>query len=273
MKKKYYHLVLLILLVISSFPIYWMLRVSFASNSELFAGLQLVPKSVEWLHFFNLFQHSHFLQPIGNSFLITLVSLLLVLAFGIPSAYILSNQRFFFPLDKFFLAWTFLVRILPPITFALPLFILMNKLNLLHTFIPIVSAHVLVNLPFVIWFMILFFNKIPVELEESARVDGASDWSIFIKIVFPLVLPAVATASIFSFMASWNEYIYGVIFIQSPAQFTLPLKLATMNSEQELLQWGEVAAGGVLSLLPVVIITIFLQKYLVSGLTAGAVKE
>ena len=149
----------------------------------------------------------------------------------------------------------------------------MNNTGLLNTKIPIILAHVLVNLPLVIWFMMAFFSSVPEEIEESARIDGATEFAIYYKVILPLVLPGIAAVTILSFMASWNEYLYSVIFIQSPSDFTIPLKLATLNSEQELTEWGKVASGGFVSMIPVLLTAVFMQKHLMSGLTAGAVKE
>ena len=104
-------------------------------------------------------------------------------------------------------------------------------------------------------------------------VDGASEWQMFTKIVLPQVLPGLTAVGILSFMTSWNEYLYGVIFVQDPQNFTIPLLLSTMNSEQELTQWGMVASGGVISLIPVLFFVIFAQNFLISGLSSGAVKE
>ena len=131
----------------------------------------------------------------------------------------------------------------------------------------------MINIAFIVWFMISFFITLPEEMEDSARIDGASEWQLLWKIIFPLVLPGVASVAILSFMTSWNEYLYGVIFVQSPRNYTLPLILATLNSEQELAEYGLIAAGGVISLIPILLFVIFAQNYLISGLSSGAVKE
>jgi ABC-type glycerol-3-phosphate transport system permease component len=165
-----------------------------------------------------------------------------------------------------------LTRVLPPIAFAIPLYTMMNKMNLMGTMIPIIASHVLLSIPFIIWFLISFFAGIPVDLEESAKVDGAGEFVTFYKIILPLIAPGVAAVTILSFMTSWNEYMYAVIFVQSPKRFTIPLILATMNSEQEVAQWGLIAAGGIMSLIPILIFVLFAQNYLISGLSNGAVK-
>lgn len=255
------------------FPTYWMLSIAIRSDKELGGIIALVPKSFTFKHLIGIFAEENFALAIFNSLIITIVSLSLALFVGVCCSYILSRARFNFKGKKAFLLWILLVRILPPIAFVLPLYILMNSYGILNTKIPIILAHTLINIPFIIWFMMSFLSGIPKELEESAKIDGASEWQIFRLVILPLVLPGIAAVTIFSFMTSWNEYLYGVVFVQSPKSFTIPLKLATLNSEQELIEWGKVASGGIISLIPVTLATIFMQKYLISGLTAGSVKE
>ncbi|WP_246021263.1 carbohydrate ABC transporter permease [Paenibacillus lentus] len=255
------------------FPIYWVTVIATQNSSDLFSKVSLLPSSITLQHLLDIFAEDHYVLPLFNSILITMCSLLVVLLFGVSSAYVLGGRTFKVAFKKTLLIWILLVRVLPPITFALPLYIIMNNVGLLDTKLPIILAHVLVNIPLVIWFMIGFFANVPDEIVESARIDGASEFQIYARVVLPLVVPGIAAVTILSFMASWNEYLYSVIFIQSPSDFTIPLKLATLNSEQELTEWGKVASGGIVSLIPVILIAMLMQKYLMSGLTAGAVKE
>lgn len=264
---------LALVLTVTLFPIYWMLVMATQRSADVLTDVTLWPKSITLEHFINIFAEDHYFIPFINSFIVTAVSLLIVLAFGLSSAYVLGRKAFRVPFKRTLLIWILLVRVLPPIAFALPLYILMNDAGLLNTKIPVILAHVLVNLPFVIWFMVTFFYTVPEEIEQSARIDGASDFLVFYKVVLPLVLPGIAAVTILSFMDSWNEYLYSVIFIQSPGDFTIPLKLATLNSEQELTEWGKVASGGIVSMVPVILTAVFMQKHLMSGLTVGAIKE
>jgi len=261
------------LLVWTLFPIYWMLSLSIRSGSELTGALSLFPHSFSLEHFQDLFENKNFGTSIKNSLIVTLVSLSLSLVFGLACAYILARARFKFKLKGPMLFWALLLRVLPPIAFALPLYIMMNDIGILATKIPLILSHMLINIPFIVWFMITFFESLPLEVEESAAVDGASENQLFTRIVLPQVLPGITAVGILSFMTSWNEYLYGVIFVQSPSQFTIPLTLATLNSEQELAQWGNIAAGGVLSLVPIAIFVIIAQNFLIAGLSSGAVKE
>ena len=255
------------------FPIYWMFSLALRGRGELFGALSLLPQSLTLDHFRDLFINKAFGQSIINSLTVTLISLSLALAFGLSCAYILARARFKFKIKGGMLFWVLLLRILPPIAFALPLYIMMSDAGLLSTKLPLILSHLLINIPFIIWFMISFFQALPEEVEESAAVDGARENQLFRLIVLPQVLPGLTAVAILSFMTSWNEYLYGAIFVQSPSQFTIPLTLSTLNSEQELAQWGNIAAGGVLSLVPIALFVIFAQNFLIAGLSGGAVKE
>lgn len=265
--------ILAILMIWTLFPIYWMLSLSIRGNQELSSALAIFPQSFSLEHFVDLFENKNFGTAMLNSLIVTCCSLTLSLIFGLCCSYILARARFRFGLKGPMLFWALLLRVLPPIAFALPLYIMMNDLGLLSTKIPIILSHMLINIPFIVWFMITFFENLPVEVEESASVDGATENQLFTRIVLPQVMPGITAVGILSFMTSWNEYLYGVIFVQSPSQFTIPLTLATLNSEQELAQWGNIAAGGVLSLIPIAIFVVIAQNFLIAGLSSGAVKE
>lgn len=261
------------LLVWTLFPVYWMLSLSVRENQELITSLSLIPKSFTVEHFIRLFERNNFSVAVMNSLQVTVISLAFSLFFGLACAYILARARFRYKLKGAMLFWVLLVRIIPPIAFALPLYIMMNNLGILSTKVPLILSHILINIPFIIWFMISFFSSLPEEIEESAEIDGATEMQLFLRIVVPLVLPGITAVAILSFMTSWNEYLYGVIFVQSPSNFTIPLSLATLNSEQELAQWGSIAAGGIVSLIPIAIFVVFAQNFLIQGLSSGAVKE
>lgn len=263
----------IVLLGWTLFPVYWMLSLSIRVDKELISSLSLLPKSFTLDHFISLFEKNNFSVAVMNSLQVTLISLIFSLFFGLACAYILARARFRYKLKGSMLFWVLLVRIIPPIAFALPLYIMMNSLGILNSKIPLVLSHILINIPFIIWFMISFFAGLPEEIEESAEIDGATEFQLFIRIVLPLVLPGITAVAILSFMTSWNEYLYGVIFVQSPSNFTIPLSLATLNSEQELAQWGSIAAGGIVSLIPIALFVIFAQNFLIQGLSSGAVKE
>ena len=262
-----------LLLLISLFPIYWLLAMAIRPTDEMRGHISLLPSSLTVEHFAQLFTGESFGQAIVNSLQTTFSSLVLSLLVGVCAAYVLARRRFRFGLKKPLTYWVLLVRVLPPVAFTIPLYIMFNKLGVLNTKLPVALACVLINVPLIIWFLISFFQDLPEEVEESAKVDGATEWQLFVRIVLPLVAPGIAAVSMLSFMYAWNEYTYTVIFTRSPANNTVPLALALLNTEDNLTNFGLVAAGGVISVVPITLFVIFAQNYLISGLSSGAVKE
>ena len=262
-----------LLLVIALFPIYWLVAMAIRPTSEMQGHISLIPQSLTIEHFISLFVSKGFGQAAINSLQTTLSSLVLSLIVGICAAYILARRRFRFGLKRPMTYWVLLVRVLPPVAFTIPLYTMFSKIGLLNTKIPVTLACVLINVPLIIWFLISFFQDLPEEVEESAKVDGATEWQLFRKIVLPLVAPGIAAVAMLSFMYAWNEYTYTVIFTRSPSNYTVPLALSVLNTEDNLTNFGLVAAGGVAAVIPITLFVIFAQNYLISGLSSGAVKE
>ena len=262
-----------VLLVVALFPIYWLVAMSIRETGEMQGQIPLLPQSLTFEHFANLFLNEGFGQATLNSLQTTLSSLVLSLIVGVCAAYVIARRRFQFKLKKLLTYWILLVRVLPPVAFTIPLYTMFSKIGLLNTKIPVTLACVLINVPLIIWFLISFFQDLPEEIEESARVDGATEMQMFLKIVLPLVAPGIAAVAMLSFMYAWNEYTYTVIFTRSPDNYTVPLALSLLNSEDNLTSFGLVAAGGVVSVIPITLFVIFAQNYLISGLSSGAVKE
>ena len=263
----------IVLLVISLFPIYWLVAMSIRPTDEMKGHISLIPRSLTGEHFTQLFDAEGFGQAIINSMQTTFGSLIISLLVGICAAYIIARRRFRFGLKKPLTYWVLLVRVLPPVAFTIPLYIMFNRIGVLNTKLPVMLACVLINVPLIIWFLISFFQDLPEEVEESAKVDGATEWQLFRKIVLPLVAPGIAAVAMLSFMYAWNEYTYTVIFTRTAANNTVPLALALLNTEDSLTNFGLVAAGGLISVIPITLFVIFAQNYLISGLSSGAVKE
>ena len=261
-----------ILLFLALFPIYWLIAMSIRPTNEMKGHISVLPHSLTAEHFRALFVERGFGTAILNSLQTTGISLVLSLVIGLCAAYVIARSRFHFGIKKPMSYWILLIRVLPPVAFTIPLYTMFNRLGVLNTKIPATLACVLINIPLIIWFMIGFFQDLPEEIEESAKVDGATEWQLFVKIVLPLVAPGIAAIAMLSFMYAWNEYTYSIIFVQSPANYTVPLSLALLNSEDNLTNFGLVAAGGVMSVIPITLFVIFAQNYLISGLSSGAVK-
>lgn len=262
------------LLLAALFPIYWMATIAVRENGEISGTgmIPLLPQSFTLEHFKRLFAEKNFAQALQNSAVVTLISMGISLAFGIACAYVLARRRFSFRGKTGLTYWVLLVRVLPPITFAVPLYVMFSRMGWLNSLIPEICACIFVNIPLTIWFLVSFFQELPLELEESAKIDGATEWQLFLRIVLPLVLPGIAAVAMLSFVYAWNEYTYSVIFVQSPGNYTVPLSLAILNTEDNILQYGLVAAGSIISIIPMALFVIFAQKYLIAGLSSGAVK-
>ena len=262
-----------VIVLASMFPGYWLLAVSLRPMDEMRESVSLVPSVLTFEHFTSLFTQKDFSRALVNSLEVAGVSLIFSLVFGICAAYVLTRNRFRFRAKKPFNFWILIVRILPPVAFTIPLYTMFNRLGILNTKIPATLSCVLINIPFIVWFMVSFFQKLPEDIEKSARIDGATEWQLFTKIVLPLAAPGIAAVTMLSFLYAWNEYTYSIIFVQSPKNYTIPLTLATLNSEDSLTNFGLVAAGGIMSVLPVLMFVAFAQNYLIAGLSGGAVKE
>ena len=233
----------LFFLMVSLFPIYWLVAMAIRPTDEMRGHIALIPQSLTGIHFAELFSAKNFGTAIINSLQTTFGSLFISLVVGICAAYIIARRRFRFGLKKPMTYWVLLVRVLPPVAFTIPLYIMFNKLGILNTKLPVLLACVLINVPLIIWFLIGFFQDLPEEIEESAKVDGATEWQLFRKIVLPLVAPGIAAVAMLSFMYAWNEYTYTVIFTRTPANNTVPLALSLLNTEDNLTNFGLVAAG------------------------------
>ena len=259
-------------LMFSLFPIYWLVAMAIRPTAEMRGHISLLPHSLTGIHFAELFTTRDFGTVIVNSLQTTLGSLLISLVVGICAAYIIARRRFRFGLKKPMTYWILLVRVLPPVAFTIPLYIMFNKFGFLNTKLPVLLACVLINVPLIIWFLISFFQNLPEEVEEIAKVDGATEWQLFCRIVLPLVAPGIAAVAMLSFMYAWNEYTYTVIFTRTAANNTVPLALSLLNTEDNLTNFGLVAAGGVVSVIPIALFVVFAQNYLISGLLSGSVK-
>ena len=262
-----------VILVIALFPIYWLLLMAVRPASQNMESISLIPKGITFEYFGQLFRDKGFDVALKNSLINSGISLVISLGLGLCTSYVLARKRFSFSIRKPMTGWILLIRVLPPVAFIIPLYIIFGKLGILETRLPIILACVLINLPLVIWFMLTFFKDVPEEVEESAKMDGASEWQIFYRIILPLVLPGIAAVAMLAFMYSWNEYTYSVILTRSPQNYTIPLALAVLNTEDNVTNFGLVSAGGITSFIPMALFVLFAQNYLISGLSSGAVKE
>ena len=219
--------------------------------------------------YFTLFLETDFLTWMKNSFLVSFVVTLTGVVLASTSGYALS--RFNFMGRRAVLSSLLMTQMFPATMLLLPFFILLAKLKLINSYLGLIIIYSSTVLPFCIWQMKGYYDTIPAALEEAARMDGCSRFSAFIKVILPVSAPALVITALFSFMASWSEYVVAAIVLQDPVLYTLPLGLKSFQASLAT-QWGLYAAGAVVVSIPVTILFISLSRFLVSGLTVGSVK-
>ena len=216
-----------------------------------------------------LFLETDFLTWLKNSFLVSFVVTITGVILASTSGYALS--RFNFMGRRAVLSSLLMTQMFPATMLLLPFFILLAKLKLINSYLGLIIIYSSTALPFCIWQMKGYYDTIPDALEEAARIDGCSRFSAFTKVILPVSAPALVITALFSFMASWSEYVVAAIVLQDPGLYTLPLGLKSFQASLST-QWGLYAAGAVLVSIPVTILFISLSRFLVSGLTVGSVK-
>ena len=216
-----------------------------------------------------LFLKTDFLTWMKNSFLVSFVVTLTGVVLSTTSGYALS--RFNFMGRRAVLSSLLMTQMFPATMLLLPFFILLAKLKLINSYLGLIIIYSSTALPFCIWQMKGYYDTIPDALEEAARIDGCSRFSAFTKVILPVSAPALVITALFSFMASWSEYVVAAIVLQDPGLYTLPLGLKSFQASLST-QWGLYAAGAVVVSIPVMILFISLSRFLVSGLTVGSVK-
>jgi len=260
-----------ILLVWGLFPIYWMALSSVKVDEEIYRiSPTWIPQNFTWDHYHELFSQFNFLRHMLNSAIIAISTTVISVLLGLPAAYGFSRYKFLG--SNIVLLTLLLIRLFTPAALIVPFYDMMSWMKLIDSPLSIILGVTVINLPFVLWIMKAFFDDFPKELEEAAKVDGGSHFRIFINIVLPCALPAIATVLLFSFTMGWNDFLFGLSFSQTIRSIPATVAISSMISGYKV-YWGAMMAGGTVLSIPVVVITLMLQKYFVKGLTLGAIKE
>jgi multiple sugar transport system permease protein len=263
---------LIVAVLIALLPVYWMLTVSLKAEADHFA----VPPiwfsfKPTWAHYYETF----FVRPFGRylltSTIVAIASTVLALLIGTLAAYSLARFKLPFELHERLSFWIISTRMFPPIVTIIPLFLMMRDLRLLNTIPALIIVYTGFNLPFVVWMMRGFFEELPRDLEEAAMVDGDSRWGALWRVVLPLVRPGLAATAIFCLIICWNEFLFALILTQTDAAITLPVGIAGRVTQYEI-KWGAMSAAGVVAMIPILVFAMAVQRYLVRGLSLGAVK-
>ena len=260
------HTTLLHFAVITLIPIIWIFDIALSPGNALGGE---IGDSYSSEHFSKILEGDSFWIWFRNSLIVSIGTSLLGLVIAIPAGYAFSRYKFT-GRDVSMFAFL-LVQMFPGIIILVPYFLVMKTLGLLNSHLGLILAYCVTALPLCVWMLKGFFDTVPRELEEAATLDGCNQFQVFTKVVLPLSMPAVAVTALFSFLAAWNEFLLALTFNTSNDMYTLPVGLASLISSTGQ-AWGDFAAASILVSLPVALLFLFFQKFLIEGLSAGGVK-
>ncbi|TJY42237.1 carbohydrate ABC transporter permease [Cohnella pontilimi] len=248
-------------------PILWILRTSFTTKAVAY---QIPPK---WFvtptldNYRAIFSNNPFGKYFLNSMVISLVSTLIAVFLGAMAAYWIARSS---KGGNFLRIAVLVTQMLPPIVMVIPIFLMVKSLGMLDKWETLIITYLSFNLPYMIWLLIGFFETIPKDLDEACEMDGCTKMRAFTKVVLPLAAPGIMAAGILSFLLAWNEFLFALVLTGTGSR-TLPVAIANMETQQGVMI-AELCASTVIIILPVVILSLFIQKYLVNGMTTGSIK-
>lgn len=253
-------------------PIFWQILTSIKVNDDISAIPNVyLPNRFTAEHYSQLFSRRPFFRYILNSAVVASISTILCLVVGAPAAYVLTRMNL--PGEKLILTGILIITLFPYVLLFLGLLEIVKLVGLGNNYLALIIPYTAINLPLTILVMRSFFQQLPQDLEDAAKIDGYKIWGMLINILLPMTLPALATTGILTFIFSWNEYIFALTFITDEAKKTIPVATAQLGGASLFdIPYGPIAAATVLGTLPLVILVLIFQRQIVQGLTAGAVK-
>lgn len=268
--KLLFFLLALLVCIPMLFPLYWIIISSLKSDTEIFSKVQTFwPKTIMWQNYVKQFEAPGMMTAIKSSFVVSTASMVISMLLSVPAAYGLA--RFRMRLRKPFIMTFLVTQMLPTSLMLTPLFLIYSRLNLLNNYWSAILSTATISIPFVVLILRPIFAAIPRELEEAASIDGCSGFAAFVRIILPIAKNGTVTAMCFSFVYAWNDLIYSITF--NTKDYLRPLTTMIYNYINMYgTQWNMIMAYGVILVLPVLVMFIFLQRYIVDGLVSGAVK-
>lgn len=264
-KRVVFYVVLILILFIFLFPFVWMVIASFKTNAQITNPRKVFSFDFTLLNYQKVFSRYNFFKPILNSLIIAVASTILGLVLGLPASYAIARMN-----ARKTSVIILIIRFIPGIAFLLPWYIFFSKLGIADTHLALILCHLLINIPFIVWVMIPYFEAIPKDLDEAAKIDGAYTWQIFMRVLLPLSGPGIVTTSLLSFIFSWNNFVFSLVLAGGKTK-TLALSLYSFITYATI-DWGALMAASIIITLPILLISLLTQKYIIQGLTAGAVK-
>lgn len=264
------YVVLAVFTAFALVPVLWMVSTAFKTTQEtMTTPPSWIPSEISFGSFGRLWNQYPFLEWFENSFVITIASMIVCVAFACLAGYGLTRYAFWGRGSM--ITFILVTQMFPSVMLLVPFYSLIAKFGLIDTRLGLILVYTSFTMPFCTWMMYGFFKALPLELDEAARIDGARAWQTFTRIILPLTVPGIASTSIYAFITAWNEYMFAFILTRSPEMRTLSVGIAEMNGYQQVL-WNDMMAASIIASLPLIGLFAVLQKFFVGGLTAGAVK-
>ena len=269
-----FYLLIGVIFVFALFPFYWALRSAFMPTDELFlTPVKYIPTDPTLDHFRDVLSNDNFQYALVNSTIVAASVTLLALAIGSLAAYALGRFNFRGRTATLYLMLS--MTIFPQIAILGALYTSINKLGLYNTLGSLIFSYMIFTLPFTIWVLTSFIRALPKDLEEAAYIDGATPLQVFYRVMLPLLAPALVTTGLLAFIAAWNEFLFALSFTATPEKRTVPVAIVNVTGETGSAfqtPWGQIMAATVIVTLPLIVMTLVLQRRILAGLTAGAVK-
>lgn len=264
------HVAVVVMLLALVFPIVMLAFNSLKTNEQIFASPMSPPHPATLANYRQVVEKTTFLLNLRNSAIVAFSTVVLAVVVTAPAGYALS--RFRFRGRTAFSMWLLATQAFPGIIMVLGLFTVLNVYGLISKLPGLIIMHTSFALPFSVWLLKGYFDKIPVDLEEAARIDGCTRLRALVKIILPLSVPGLLAVATFSLLLSWNEFFFALVIMRTNESWTLPVYLARFLGSGGVVQWGPLSAAALLVTIPVFILFLLGQRYLVSGLTGGAIK-
>lgn len=269
MKRFFFSITVLIVLLYCAGPLLWQLLTSLKFDAEITRLPPILPSAVTMDHYRAIFADADFLKIIGNSAAVALCATVLSLVLGSLAAFSIAKLKVRF--KNLILLFVLSASMFPPIATVSPLYLIIRALGIRDTWTALILTYTSFSLPLSIWILTNFFRRVPHEIYQAARVDGCSPLQAFTKIMLPLASPGIVTTAILVFIFSWNEFLFALTFTVTTASRTVPVAIALFPGLHEI-PWGDIAAASVVVTTPLILLVLFFQRRIVEGLTAGAVK-
>jgi trehalose/maltose transport system permease protein len=269
-----FYLLIALIFVYTVFPFYWAVRSALTAESDLFkTPVQYIPLDPTWDNFRAVFESGQFQRALLNSTIVAGAVTLVAVVVGSLAAYALGRFRFRGRITTLYLMLS--MTIFPQIAILGALYTMINRFGLYDSRGALVFSYMVLVLPLTVWILTTFMAGLPKDLEEAAYVDGASPVQTFYRVMLPLVAPGLVTAGLLAFISAWNEFLFALSFTQSPDNYTVPVAITSFTGESGSAfdrPWGQIMAATVVVTVPLITLTLILQKRIIAGLTAGAVK-